>query len=87
MDSFVVFGVAGALAVKRIVDFLKKIGVPKERALLVAFLTALVLLAANEAAAMLPAFMVWYGRIWNVLFYALVASEVYDLQRSVANNR
>lgn len=81
--DFVVFGVAGALVVKRIVDFLKKVGLQTKYASIAVFVIAAVLLGANEAAELMPEFMVWYERVWNVLFYALVASEVYDAQRAL----
>ena len=86
MSDFAVFGVAGALAVKRIVDFLKKLGLPKSRALLAAFMVAFILLVANEAAGMSPEFLLWYERVWRVLFFGLCASELYDAQRSLANH-
>ena len=81
--NFAVFGIAGALVVKRVVDFLKKVGLQTKYASIAAFVIAAVLLGANEAAELMPEFMVWYERVWNVLFYALVASEVYDAQRAL----
>jgi len=83
MDSFVVFGIAGALAVKRIVDALKMAGLPSKFAQLAVFVTALVLLSANEAAAMYPAFAVWYERGWTILFIALGSMELYEVKRSL----
>lgn len=84
--DFAVFGVAGALVIKRVVDGLKKVGLPTKFAPVAAFVTAAVLLAANEAAEMYPIFLVWYERVWNVAFFALVASEVYDVQHSLRNS-
>jgi hypothetical protein len=84
--DFTVFGVAGALVVKRIVDALKRAGLPSNRALLTAFIVSVILLSANELAAMFPAFTVWYERVWNVLFYALIAAEVYDAQHALTKS-
>lgn len=84
--NFMVFGVAGSLAVKQIVDMLKRLGLPKKHGLLAAFLTAVVILAANEAAVLSPVFLAWWERIWNVVFCALVAAELYDAQRSLRNH-
>jgi len=81
--NFVVFGVAGSLAVKQIVDMLKRLGLPKERGLLAAFITAVVILAANEAATLSPLFLAWWERVWNVVFCALVAAELYDAQKAL----
>jgi len=83
MDNFVIFGVAGALAVKRIVDALKAAGLPSRFAQLAVFVTALVLLSANEAAALYPVFAVWYERGWWILFLALGSMEVYEVKRSL----
>lgn len=83
--DFIVFGIAGALVVKRVVDWMKKRGLAKKHAPMAAFAVALVLLGANEAAELMPEFLVWYERVWNVLFYALLASEVYDAQDALLN--
>lgn len=83
MEEFTVFGVALALAVKRIVDWMKARGMDKKHAPILAVVVAAVLLGCNEAASLSPAFMEWYERVWTVLFYALVASEVYDVQHSL----
>lgn len=83
--NFVVFGVAGSLAVKQVVDMLKRLGLPSKHGLLAAFITAVVILAANEAAALSPVFLAWWERVWNVVFCALVAAELYDAQRSLRN--
>jgi len=85
MSEFAVFGVAGALVVKRVVDFLKRLGLPGKWAMLMAFVVAALLLSANEAAAMSSAFLLWYERAWRVLFFALVAAEVYDLRDDIRN--
>ena len=82
--DFEVFGIAGALAVKRVVDALKRYGLPTKWAMTAAFAIAAVLLAANEVATMSPGFLAWYERVWNVLFFALAAAEVYDLQHTLA---
>lgn len=78
--DIMVFGVAIALVVKKVVNWAKARGLPKKRAPTAALIVAVVLLGANEAAEMYPAFLVWYERVWNVLFYALLASEVYEAQ-------
>jgi len=83
MEDFFVFGVAGSLIVKRVVNWLKRLGLSTNRALLAAFAIAALLLGANELAAMHPAFLVWYERVWNVLFYALVAAEIYDAEKGL----
>jgi len=83
MEDFMVFGVAGSLVVKRVVNWLKRLGLSTTKALFAAFIVAIVLLGCNELAAMYPAFLVWYERVWNVLFYALVAAEIYDTQKGV----
>ena len=83
MEDFLVFGVTGSLVVKRIVNWLKRAGLSTKQALMAAFGVAVVLLGCNELAAMYPAFLVWYERVWNVLFYALVAAEIYDTQKGV----
>ena len=83
MEDFLVFGIAGSLIVKRVVNWLKRLGLSTNRALLAAFFVAIVLLGANELAAMYPVFLVWYERVWNVLFYALVAAEIYDAERGL----
>ena len=78
--EIMVFGVAIALVVKRVVDWAKKRGLKKEYAPTAALIVAGVLLGANEVAELYPGFLEWYERVWNVLFYALVASEVYEAQ-------
>jgi len=83
MEEFVIFGVAGALAVKRIVDALKLVGLPSKWAQVAAFLVAALLLSANEAAALNPAFAAWFERVWTVLFLALGSMEVYDVGRAL----
>ena len=83
MDDFFVFGVAGSLIVKRVVNWLKRLGLSTSWALLAAFAVAALLLGANELAVMSPAFLVWYERVWNVLFYALVAAEIYDAEKGL----
>jgi len=83
MEDWTVFGVAGALAVKRLVNALKNAGLPSKYALLAAFGVAALLIAANLWAETAPAFALWYERVWNVLFYALVASEIYDTQQGL----
>ena len=86
MDNFVVFGLAGMLVVKRIVDGLKKLGMDKKWGIYAAFAVALVLATANEAAALSPVFLLWYQRVAGVLLIAFSASELYDAQRSLRAN-
>lgn len=83
MEDFFVFGVAGSLIVKRVVNWLKRLGLSTNRALLAAFGVAIVLLGCNELAAMYPVFLVWYERVWSVLALALVAAEVYDAEKGI----
>lgn len=83
MEDWTVFGVTGVLVVKRLVNVLKRLGLPTKYALLAAFVVAACLLGANTLAGMYPLFLVWYERVWNILFFALVAAEVYDTQQGL----
>jgi len=83
MEDWAVFGVAGALVVKRLVNVLKTLGLPAKFALMAAFVIAAALLAANTFMEASPVFALWYERVWNVLFYALLAAEVYDTQKGL----
>ena len=82
MDNIFLFGVALAVVLKRLVNFIKNMtGIDGKAVQLVVVVLAAAFLAANEAAIIYPSFAIWWEWAFTIIFVAVGAAEVYEIRK------
>jgi len=87
MTDLVVFGVAGAFWVKIIVNLLKKAGLAERLAIPAALVVGIALAVCAQIAGTNAGFATWFGVVVGGVTAALVAMDLYDVTRAVAEIR
>jgi hypothetical protein len=83
MTELLIFGVAGSVWVKTIVDLIKKAGLPDSLAIPAALIVGVALAVCSQVALTDPVFALWFQRVVEGITAALVAMNLYDVTHSL----
>lgn len=83
MESFVVYGLEGALVVKYLVNAAKAMGLPTKFALPLAIALGVLVAGAVQYAGMNAIFAMWFKVGMTGIFAGLAAAEIFDAGKSL----